>query len=115
MRYKLKKQSILKKKKQFQKVYKIGKSFSNRYMVIYVSAADEIKTKAGFAAGKRLGNAVVRNRVKRMLREAYRTYQHRIKMGLHLIIVGRNPIVGAKSDLVGQAFVELAKKAKIFI
>lgn len=114
MRHKLLKQNILKKNKEFQQLYRQGKSYANRYMVMYILSVDQARTKIGFAAGKRLGNAVVRNRVKRLLREAYRQNQDKLKNGLHLLVVGRNPMVDVKFDVVDKAFEDVSKRAHIF-
>lgn len=114
MMYKLPKQNILRKNKQFQGVYRYGKSYSNRYMVLYVLSTKDATTKVGFAAGKRLGNAVVRNRVKRLLRETYRLSQHKLKPNLNLLLVGRKPIVDVKCNVVSKAFGDLCTKARIF-
>ena len=54
---------ILKKRKDFQAVYSRGKSYSNRFLVLYVFRSHGLQGKVGFAAGKKLGNAVKRNRV----------------------------------------------------
>ena len=66
---------ILKKKKDFQAVYSRGKSYANRFLVLYVFQSKEFQGKVGFAAGRKLGNAVKRNRIKRLLRESYRLHQ----------------------------------------
>lgn len=114
MMYKLQKQNILRKNKHFQAVYRHGRSYANKYMVIYVMPVKDAESRAGFAAGKRLGNAVVRNRVKRLLRETYRLNRHRIKQNLHLLLVGRKPVVGVKYNIVNKAFGELGARARIF-
>lgn len=114
MMYKLPKQNILRKNKQFQSVYRYGKSYANRMMVIYVLSNKDTQRKVGFAAGKRLGNAVVRNRVKRLLRETYRLNQHKLKLGFDLLLVGRKPMVDVKYKVVSKAFGDLCTKANIF-
>lgn len=111
MMYKLPKQAVLRKNKQFQSVYRYGRSYLNRYLVLYVLSNREADTKVGFAAGKRLGNAVVRNRTKRLMREAFRLHRSELKGGIHILMVGRNPIVGVKYQVVDRAFRDLCQKA----
>ena len=78
---------ILKKKKDFQAVYSRGKSYANRFLVLYVFRSNGFQGKVGFAAGKKLGNAVKRNRIKRLLRESYRMHQSEIEEGVSLLLV----------------------------
>lgn len=112
---KLSKQYILKKNSNFQTVYRIGKSYSNRMMVLYVLPQKNTQRRIGFAAGKRLGNAVVRNRVKRVLREVYRLNQHLLINNVDLVLMGRQPMVKASSITAGKAFVDLCGKAGILV
>lgn len=115
MMYKLPKQSILRKNKEFQHVYQHGRSYANRMMVLYVFPQSKMQSrKVGFAAGKKLGNAVVRNRVKRLLREAYRLNQYQISADhVNLLLVGRKPMTEVKYEVVGKAFINLCIKAKL--
>lgn len=104
---------ILKKKKDFQAVYSRGKSYANRFLVLYVFRSNGFQGKVGFAAGKKLGNAVKRNRVKRLLRESYRMNQDAIKEGVSLLFVGRKAAVDAGCQDLEKAFLALANKAGI--
>jgi ribonuclease P protein component len=110
---KLPKKIKLKHNSDFQAVYKAGRSFANKMAVLYVVPAEAGKGHIGFAAGKRLGCAVVRNRVKRLLREAYRLNQNRICQDYDLILVGRQRAVGADYASVAKAFMELCSRARI--
>ena len=106
---------ILKKKPDFQEVYRNGRSFADHYLVLYVFPLKDNKgPKVGFAAGKKLGNAVIRNRVKRLLRESYRLEQSIISEDYWLLLVGRKPAVTAKQPVIGKALRRLVKKAGIF-
>lgn len=111
--YKLTKRQKLKKNSSFQTIYRVGKSYANRMMVIYVLPQAACERKVGFAAGKRLGNAVVRNRVKRVLREVYRLNQHKLIDNVHLVLMGRQAMVKADSNTAGRAFLDLCRKAKL--
>lgn len=113
--FKLPRRNILKSNKIFQKVYRLGRSYANRYMVLYVFKGYAEPTKVGFAAGKRLGNAVVRNRVKRLLREVYRLNNNDLKSGITLILVGRKSLTDVKYQIAEKAFLDLAKRAQIFL
>ncbi|NLP42131.1 MAG: ribonuclease P protein component [Veillonellaceae bacterium] len=115
MMYKLSKAHILKKNSNFQTVYRVGKSYSNRMMVVYVLPQKVSERRIGFAAGKKLGNAVVRNRVKRVLREVYRLNQHKLIKNVDLVLMGRQAMVKADSVSAGKAFLNLCAKARILI
>lgn len=110
----LPKKKILRQKKEFQEVYRSGRSYANRYLVLYVFPSEKLGGKVGFAAGKKLGNAVVRNRMKRLLRESYRLHQSLVRPGVALLLVGRQSLVGEKCDVAQRAFLSLGKKAGIF-
>ncbi len=113
--YSLSKAGRLCRNKSFQAVYRSGKSYANRHLVLYVLPQHGCGRRVGFAAGKRLGSAVVRNRVKRLLREAYRLEQHRLKGGFDLVIVGRQPVVNEKLSTVTAALLHLCERAKIIV
>lgn len=105
---------MLKRRSDFQRVYRTGRSLANRYFVLYVFESDVLEGKVGFAAGKKLGCAVVRNRVKRLLRESYRKHQAELRPGLALLLVGRKAMAGATCDVVEKSFVSLGRRAGIF-
>ena len=115
MIYKLSKQGILHQNKKFQAVYKAGRSYANRMVVLYVLPNHNNDRHVGFAAGKKLGNAVVRNRVKRLLRESYRLNQSKLINGVDLVLVGRQAAIKADRMTVTGAFVNLCNKAKILV
>jgi ribonuclease P protein component len=105
---------MLKRRSDFQRVYRTGRSWANRYFVLYAFESDRLEGKVGFAAGKKLGCAVTRNRVKRLLRETYRHHQDLVRPGLALLLVGRKAMVNVKCDVVEKAFLSLGKKAGVF-
>lgn len=111
--YKLPKSLKLCKNKGFQTVYNKGKSYANKMMVVHIQVSDSGMGKVGFAAGKRLGNAVIRNRVKRLLRETFRLNYDQMEKKYDMIWVGRRPMVHAKRQVVEKFFLELSRQAKI--
>lgn len=115
MKLTLKRGRMLKRRSEFQRVYHKGKSYAGRYLILYVfKNYHGEKDHVGFAAGKKLGCAVVRNRVKRLLRESYRLEQAKVPQGVTLLLVGRAATVKGKSQMVQQDFVRLLKKAKLW-
>jgi ribonuclease P protein component len=81
----------LKSRLDFQAVYSKGRSVANRAAVIYVLPQKPAGVShVGFAAGKKLGKAVVRNRVKRRIKEAVRLLWTRVKPGVSVIVIARH-------------------------
>ncbi|MBF4695437.1 ribonuclease P protein component [Fusibacter ferrireducens] len=62
----------LKKPSEFSKVYKRGKSFVDKYLVMYILPNKLGYTRVGLSVSKKVGNSVRRNRVKRLIRESFR-------------------------------------------
>ena len=86
----------IKKNNEFKKVYKKGKSIVGRYIVVYVLNNHLKINRIGITVSKKLGNAVKRNRARRVMKEAYRLNQQMFKLGYDIIIVGRSRSVTAK-------------------
>jgi len=79
----------LKKNHQFQFVYKNGKSFANKYLVMYVKENGLDINRIGISVSKKVGNSVVRHRVTRLVRESYRLHENVFNSGLDIVIVAR--------------------------
>jgi ribonuclease P protein component len=69
--------------------------------------------RVGFTVSKKLGKAVVRNRVRRRLREIYRTHEDRFQPGWDIVVVARSRAVEAPFDKLTKSYLSLAKKAGI--
>ncbi len=79
----------LKKNSDFQKVYCTGKSYANRYLVMYVLENGTLYNRIGISVSKKVGNSVVRHHVKRLLKEAYRLHEDRFCRGFDLVVIAR--------------------------
>ena len=80
----MERQYRLKKNRAFQYVYRRGQSAACRDLVMLRAKGRELKV--GFSVSKKVGNAVIRNRVKRRLRECFRPYIGDVKTGLYVIV-----------------------------
>lgn len=86
----LQKEHRLTDKRDFQRVFHHGQSFANRYLVIYYLKNRNSDTfRVGFSVSKKVGKAVTRNRVKRLLREAFRQSREQIKDSYDLVVIAR--------------------------
>lgn len=104
----------LKSHRAFQSVYAQGRSVANRAAVLYVQSQPKgTLTKIGFAAGRKLGHAVVRNRVKRRLREAVRLQWERVKPGYYLVLIARRGAVDMPFDQLQALVAELFQRAGV--
>ena len=88
----MKKAFRIKKNEEFQYLFKHGKSFANRQLVIYyVKKIDQEHFRIGLSVGKKIGNAVTRNRIKRFLRQAFQDLEGNIENSYDIVIIARNP------------------------
>ena len=85
----------LRDNERFRRVRKEGRSWSNALLVLCVLPNGLDHSRFGFSVSKRVGKAVVRNRAKRLLREAARLRQDMIPPGQDLVFVARSPIKDA--------------------
>lgn len=109
----LDKKKIVKENSLIQRIYREGKSYADYNLVLYVANSPKKDYKVAFAAGKKLGNAVIRNRVKRIMREAYRLNQGKIKENVCLLLVARQNSIYIKRQDMEKSFLKLVKKAMI--
>ena len=73
----------------FQRVFRQGCSVADRNLVVYLLPNDLPWSRLGLRVGKRLGNAVCRNALRRRLREAFRRYRGELPAGFDIICIAR--------------------------
>ncbi len=103
----------LKENHLFSRAYRKGRCFSGKYIAVYVLKNRENTKKLGITVSKSRGNAVKRNRVKRIIREAYRVFHPFIKEGNIIVIVARQPCVDAHVSVVVSELEALLSKAAL--
>lgn len=79
----------LKKYGDFQRVYKKGRSYANKYLIMYVLKQDTQENRIGISVSKKVGNSVVRHRLTRLIRESYRLNETRFVRGLDIVVIAR--------------------------
>lgn len=81
--------NVLRNTRQFNHVYKKGKSIVNRHVVMYYVNNQLGYNQVGFSVSKKVGKAVVRNRVKRLMKESFRLNSEKLKDGYDIVFVAR--------------------------
>ena len=99
----------LKKNHQFQFVYKYGRSYANKYLVMYVKENGAGKNRIGISVSKKVGNSVVRHRITRLLRESYRLHEAVFNSGLDIVIVARKSAASVSYFEIEKALLHLGK------
>lgn len=110
----LKRINRLKKRYQFNYVYKSGEHFSGEHIVLYVASSKTKNIKVGLAVTKKVGHAVVRNKVRRRLREIIKKQVPNLKQNNNIIVVARDNITEASFEKLSNEFLKLIKKANLF-
>ncbi len=95
----------------FRRAYKKGRSFVSPYAVVYLLKNRRNNVRLGITAGKKIGNAVSRNRAKRVIAAAFRQILPQIPKGYDYVIVARTRILTVKSTVVAEAILKLLKSA----
>jgi ribonuclease P protein component len=79
----------LKNNRDFVNVYTSGKSYANRYLVIYTLKNNSDRNRLGISVSKKVGNSVVRHRLKRLIKESYRLHEKMFNSGLDIVVIAR--------------------------
>ena len=103
----------IKKNRDFQKIYRTGKSYANKYLVMYVLENDMQQSRIGISVSKKVGNSVVRHRVTRLIRECYRLNSGRFSSGLDIVVIARASAKGRGYQEIESAFLHLGKLHQI--
>jgi len=103
----------LRSKERFQQVRRQGRSYKHRLVILVALPNDLAYSRFGFTASRRIGNAVKRNRARRLMREAVRLRLDDIKPGWDVVFIARKPIVNATFHQVQAACEQLLAQADL--
>jgi len=103
----------LKKNHQFQFVYKNGRPYANKYLVMYVKENGLEKNRIGISVSKKVGNSIVRHRVTRLVRESYRLHENIFNSGLDIVVIARPGAASVSYFEIESALLHLGKLHQI--
>ena len=95
---------------EFLNVYRHGKSYANKYLVMYVLSNKLDENRFGITVSKKVGNSVVRHRITRLLRECIRLQESNILTEYDIVIVARKAAKDKKYQDIESAFLNLCKR-----
>ena len=104
----------LKKNRDFQNVYRKGKSLANHYLVMYLLPNELNRNRLGISVSKKVGNSVVRHRLTRLIRESYRLSEEHFRCGTDMIVIARASAKGKDYHDIESALIHLGKLHKIY-
>lgn len=110
----MKKENRLKKRKQFKWTFKNGKAVHSKNIVLIYTTTRGTDFKVGFSVTKKVGNAVVRNHTKRLMRESVSSFQNNIISQHTIIFVAKPSIVEGNFESIKSEMLSLLKNAKLY-
>ncbi len=114
--YRLRKREHLTRGADFARIREEGRRLGGRLLALSWLGGNTVEeTKVGFITSRRLGNASVRNRARRLMREAYRLNKRKLKQPVAFILVARPAIVGRTYPEVEAELLALWRRAGVTI
>lgn len=109
----MRKQHRLRKSADFARLRREGRTYRHPYLTLSLAPNDLAYNRYGYITAKYLGNAVARNRVRRLLKEAVRLLHPRLQPGYDVIVIARPQSVGQPFAMVEQALKQVFKRARL--
>lgn len=100
--------TALKKNNDFRNVYNNGKSKADRILVLYTFENQQGVNRIGVSVSKKVGNSVIRHRIKRLVKEYYRLNETSFQKGFDIVVIARNAAKTADFEKIGKSVIKLA-------
>ena len=98
------------RKAEFDAVYRAGKRRTSSHFTVFLKANDQPESRFGFSIKRALGGAVVRNRIRRRLREIVRLHRQEIPAGWDIVIHPKSSVEKAPFAVLSAELVRLLAK-----
>ncbi|MCH1626787.1 ribonuclease P protein component [Fredinandcohnia quinoae] len=109
----MKKEYRIKRNQDFQTVFQSGKSSANRQFVVYVyERDDQDHFRIGLSVSKKIGNAVMRNRIKRLIRQFFLEHKQLVQ-NRDYIIIARKPVATMDYEEVKSSLLHVLRVARV--
>jgi ribonuclease P protein component len=105
----------LRRSEDFARLRREGHSYRHSMMTLSIATNGLTHNRYGFITGKHLGSAVIRNRVRRLLRESVRLLHPRLRAGFDLVLIARQPVSGQPFAVVQRIVNTLAQQAGLVV
>lgn len=106
----MEKEERIKKNSHFRYIYNRGRSLSNDILVMYIFRNGKNTNRVGISVSKKIGKSVVRNRIKRLIKESFRRNKHMFKTGYDIIFIARKKAAEANYLEIEESIKFLVKK-----
>jgi ribonuclease P protein component len=108
----MKKREIVKDNRLFNSIMNEGNKLKNKYLILYYNKVETIFPKFGIAVGKKVGNAVTRNKYKRKIRAIVDSNKLLFPKNYNYIIIVRNESLSLNHQELSNNLIELIEKVK---
>ena len=109
----MEKKHRIRKNMEFKETYKLGKSYWNRNLVLYINKNKLDYTRIGFTVTKKIGNAVTRNKVRRKMKEICRLNFEKIQPGYDLIFISKQNVVSMEYSELEKSILHILRISKV--
>ncbi len=105
----------LKKNWEFKRVYRKGRTVVSRNIVLYYCPNGYDYNRIGFSINKKVGKSVVRNRIRRVYKEAFKVVDKYLDKGYDIVLIARKPAVDVTFKQASKELYNLCRKKQLII
>lgn len=105
----------LRNNNDFRTVYRDGISRANKLLIVYLLENSTDRNSLGISVSKKVGNSVVRHRLKRLIKESYRLHENMFNSGLNIVVIARVGADKATFSEIESALLHLMRLHKVIV